>query len=110
MLNISYFLMFYIETKILYLLMGEKGKGFTRTIIKDTWTITRWGGGNKGGGWEGLGCWAGVGGKSRKLYLNNHKKNFKNKVKGYILVLVFILITTILSPRELKIWIISHES
>ena len=46
MLNISYFLMFYIETKILYLLMGEKGKGFTGTIIKDTWTITR-GAGNR---------------------------------------------------------------
>ena len=23
--------------------MGEKGEGFTGTIIKDTWTITSWG-------------------------------------------------------------------
>ena len=48
--------------------MGEKGKGFTETIIKDTWTITR-GGGNRGR-W-----WGEVGKKGRKLYLNNNKKN-----------------------------------
>ena len=46
--------------------MGEKGKGFTETIIKDTWTITR-GGGNRGR-W-----WGEVGKKGRKLYLNNNK-------------------------------------
>ena len=28
--------------------MGEKGEGFTGTIIKDTWIITRWGGWKKG--------------------------------------------------------------
>ena len=27
--------------------MGEKGEGFTGTIIKDTWTITRGRGGGK---------------------------------------------------------------
>ena len=47
--------------------MWEKGEGFTGTIIKDTWTITRRGG-NRGGGWGGLGWWGGVGGKGRKLY------------------------------------------
>ena len=26
-----------------------------------------------GGRWEGLECWAGVGGKGRKVYLNNNK-------------------------------------
>ena len=26
---------------------GEKGEGFVGTIIKDTWTITGWGGGNR---------------------------------------------------------------
>ena len=35
-------------------IMGKKGEGFTGTIIKDTWTITR-GGGNRGGRWGGLG-------------------------------------------------------
>ena len=30
-------------------------------------------GGNREGRWEGLGCWAGVGGKGRELYLNNNK-------------------------------------
>ena len=56
---------------------GAKGKGFAGTIIKDTWTITR-GCGNRGGRWGGLGCWAGVGGKSGKLYLNNNKKIKQN--------------------------------
>ena len=37
--------------------MGEKGEGFAGTTIKDTWTITRGGGGNRGGrrGWLGWG-------------------------------------------------------
>ena len=48
--------------------MGEKDEGFTGTIIKDVGTITR-GSGNGGG------RWGGVGGKGRKLYLNNNKKN-----------------------------------
>ena len=52
----------------------EKGEGFTETIIKDTWTITRGGGGNRGGWGGGLGSGGGVGGKGRKLYLNNNKK------------------------------------
>ena len=53
---------------------GEKGEGFAGTIIKDTWTtITRSGGGNRGGRWEGLGCWAGVGGKGRKLLEQQYK-------------------------------------
>ena len=48
----------------------EKGEGFAGTIIKDTWTIT---GGleTREGGAEGLG------GKGRKLYLNNNLKNVK---------------------------------
>ena len=52
--------------------MGEKGEGFTGTIIKDTWIIMR--GLEMGGRWGELGCWAGVGGKGRKLYLNNNNK------------------------------------
>ena len=52
---------------------GEKGEGFAGTIIKDTWTIL--GGVEMGGRGEGLGVWAGVGGKGRKLYLNNFFKN-----------------------------------
>ena len=31
--------------------MGEKGEGFTGTIIKDLWTITK--GGRNGGGSQG---------------------------------------------------------
>ena len=31
-----------------------KGEVFTGTIIKGTWTITRWGG-DRGGRWGGLG-------------------------------------------------------
>ena len=42
--------------------MGEEGEGFTGTIIKDTWTITRQGR-NRGRRWGGLGWWEGVGGK-----------------------------------------------
>ena len=53
--------------------MGGKGEGFRGTTIKDTWTKTR-GSGNRGGRWGGLGWWGGVGGKGRKLYLNNNKK------------------------------------
>ena len=34
--------------------MGEKGEGFTGTIIKGTWTITG-GAGNRGGRWGELG-------------------------------------------------------
>ena len=53
--------------------MEEKGEGFTETIMKDIWTITR-------GGWKG-GRKAGRSGvvgrvrrKGRKLYLNNNKR------------------------------------
>ena len=35
--------------------MGEKGEGFTGTIIKDTWTITRGGVETGEGGREGWG-------------------------------------------------------
>ena len=35
--------------------MGEKSEGFTGTIIKDTWTITRWGLETGEGGMEGWG-------------------------------------------------------
>ena len=42
--------------------MGKKGKEFTGTIIKDTWTIR--GGGNRGRRWRGLGWWGGVGEKA----------------------------------------------
>ena len=41
-------------------------------MIKDTWKITR--GVETGGKWGGLGGWAGVRGKVRKLYLNNNRK------------------------------------
>ena len=53
--------------------MGAKGKGFTGSVINDTWTITRRGG-NRGGKWGGLGWWGGVKRKDRKLYLNKNKK------------------------------------
>ena len=35
--------------------MGEKGDGFTGTTVKDKWTKTRVGGGDRGGrlGWLG---------------------------------------------------------
>ena len=56
-------------------IVGEKDEGFAGTIIKDIWTITRRGG-NRGGRWGGLGWWGGVGGKGRKLYLNNNKETF----------------------------------
>ena len=42
--------------------MGEKGEGFTGTIIKDIWTITR-GGWKQGGGREG---WGGAEGWGKK--------------------------------------------
>ena len=47
---------------------GEKGEGFAGTIIKDTWTITRWDG-NRGGRWGGLGWWGMMGGKRQKTVL-----------------------------------------
>ena len=55
--------------------MEEKGEEFTGTIIKNIWTITM-GVGNRGGRWGGLGWWERVGGKGRKLYLNNNKQYF----------------------------------
>ena len=51
--------------------MGEKGEGFTGTIIKDIWTITMGVETGEGGG-EGWGGGEGLGGKGRKLYLNNN--------------------------------------
>ena len=42
--------------------MGEKGEGFTGTIIKDIWTITR--GAWKHGGGEGWGSGVGWGEKA----------------------------------------------
>ena len=60
--------------------MRGMGEGFTGTIIKDTWTITRegWKRGREVGraGW-----WGGVGGKGRKLYLNNNLKILKKNEK-----------------------------
>ena len=32
------------------------------------------------GRWGGLGCWAGVGGKGRKLYLNDNLKKVRDKI------------------------------
>ena len=57
---------------------------FLGTIIKDIRTIN--GGVEIGGRWGGLECWAGVGGKGRKLYLNNNVKNklINLKSKKYI--------------------------
>ena len=52
-----------------------KGEGFVGTIIKDTWTITRGQGGNRGGKWGDGEGW----GEGRKLYLNNNFKKLKNK-------------------------------
>ena len=53
--------------------MGGKGKGFTGTIIKDTWTITR-GGGNGGGRRCRLGWWGGVG-ERQKTVLEQQQTN-----------------------------------
>ena len=56
--------------------MGEKGEGFTGTIIKDTWTITR------GGGWKQgkeVGR-AGVGGRQKTVLEQQFKKCY-NKTK-----------------------------
>ena len=64
--------------------MGEKGEGFTGTVVNDTWTITRWGCGSRAGRWGGLGWWRGMWRKGRTLYMNNNKKCFKkykNKIK-----------------------------
>ena len=36
-------------------IMGAKGEGFAGAIIKDTWTITRWGVETGEGGGEGWG-------------------------------------------------------
>ena len=66
-------------------IMGEKGEGFTRTIIKDTWTITRTGR-NRGRRWGGLGLWGGVGRKGRKLYLHNNKKSVKKCLEELIVI------------------------
>ena len=54
--------------------MRGKGEGFAGTIIKNTWTIRPggWGVENRGGRWGGVGWGGGVGGKGRKLYLNNN--------------------------------------
>ena len=60
--------------------MGGKGEGFTGTIIKDTWTITR-GVRNRERRWGRLEWWGGEGGKGRKLYLNNNKKMLKTNKK-----------------------------
>ena len=65
--------------------MGDKGEGFTRTIIKDTWTITR-SGGNRGRRWGGLGWCGGVGRKGRKLYLHNNKKSVKKCLEELIVI------------------------
>ena len=44
--------------------MGEKGEGFTGTIIKDTWTKSRGEGGGGGGRWVQLGWGGGMGEKA----------------------------------------------
>ena len=54
--------------------MGEKGEGFTGTIIKDTWTKPRGRGVTRGGRWGRLGWGRVVRGKGRQLYLNNKIK------------------------------------
>ena len=47
---------------------GEKGEGFAGTIIKDTWTITRWGvETGEGGGESWVLGWGG--GKRQKTVL-----------------------------------------
>ena len=63
-------------------IMGRKGEGVSGTTIKDTWTKTR-GSGIRGGRWGWLGSGGVVGGKGRKLYLNNNKIQ-KCLIKKYI--------------------------
>ena len=55
--------------------MGEKGEGFTGTIIKDIWTITRLRGGNREGRWGGLGWWGWGGWKRQKTILEKQLIN-----------------------------------
>ena len=55
--------------------MGEKGEGFTGTIIKHIWTITREGG-NGGGRWEGWGWVEWWGEKAENCTLTTIKKIF----------------------------------
>ena len=56
--------------------MGGNDEGFTGTIIKDMWAITM-------GGWKwgrevgSVGVMGRVGGKGRKLHLNNNNFFFK---------------------------------
>ena len=71
-------------------IIGEKSEGFARTIIKDTWTITGgWIKTGEGGG-EGWGAWRGLGGKGRKLYLNNNKiKKKKTRPLPYTIIVSF---------------------
>ena len=47
--------------------MGEKGEGFTGTIIKDTWTITSWGVETGEGSREGWGGGEGWGGRQKTV-------------------------------------------
>ena len=65
--------------------MTEKGGGFTGTIIKDRWTITK-GGENRGKRCRGLGWWEGVG-KKQKTVLEQQLKT-KNK-RIFLLVILF---------------------
>ena len=53
-------------------IMGVRKEGFSGTTIKDTWTKPRGGGIREGGG-DAWGEGGVVGGKCRKLYLNNNK-------------------------------------
>ena len=58
--------------------MGGKGKGFSETTIKDTWTKLGRGEAGEGGG-GGLDGGV-VRGKCRRWYLNINKIIFKNKI------------------------------
>ena len=49
--------------------------------MKDTWTKPRWGGRIEGGRWGWLGLGGVAGRKWRQLYLNNNKKEKKNKIR-----------------------------
>ena len=55
---------------------GERGKGFSGTTIKDTWTKPRQVEAREGGG-DGWGGEAVVGSKSRQVCLTNNKIIFK---------------------------------
>ena len=90
---------------------GEKGEGFARTIIKDTWTIVLTGGWKWEGGGEGCGVGLGWGEKAEN-YLNNNKKMNKIKTLQQDLAnfISFQMRKWIVCPRKLRVRCATRKS